>query len=211
MLKLPLTCRGKWTSWAGQQQTRYTSNWNIWIVLRPVREQQQLTYHKTRKWELTLYGFSQFDVSEMRIEMADTTNTGVPILGTTPTNQTIQPAQPTTTEAHSTTAPSSSTTSDTGERHTVWQSSCSTYHTNTNSTSSSISASKWLINRISYESKMDRKWKVNRSYRMSVIWFCPKKKIRKHTYVSRKDKKKLKWLSVRKIRFRLQLTRLVIK
>ena len=49
--------------------------------------------------ELTLYGFSQFDNPEMRIEMTGTTDAGVPVQGATPANQTIQPVQPTTTDA----------------------------------------------------------------------------------------------------------------
>ena len=49
--------------------------------------------------ELSPYGFSQFDIPEMRIKMTGTTNTGVLVQGAIPANQTIQPVQPTTTEA----------------------------------------------------------------------------------------------------------------
>ena len=44
--------------------------------------------------ELALYGFSQFDMPDMRVEMTGTTNTGVPVLEATPANQTIQAVQP---------------------------------------------------------------------------------------------------------------------
>ena len=44
--------------------------------------------------ELTLCGFSQFDVLDMQIENMDVTNTGVPVLVTS-TNQALQPVHPT--------------------------------------------------------------------------------------------------------------------
>ena len=44
--------------------------------------------------EVTLYGFSQFDILDMRVELTDTTDTGVPVLRFTPTNQTIQALPP---------------------------------------------------------------------------------------------------------------------
>ena len=40
--------------------------------------------------ELTLYRFSQFDVPDLQIENMDTTNTGVPVLQATSTNQALQ-------------------------------------------------------------------------------------------------------------------------
>ena len=40
--------------------------------------------------ELTPYGFCQFDVPDMRVDMTNTTNTGVPVLRETSINQTIQ-------------------------------------------------------------------------------------------------------------------------
>ena len=48
-LELPLTCRGKWISWAGQQQTKYASNWNKWFVHIPFQLQQKLTYRSINK------------------------------------------------------------------------------------------------------------------------------------------------------------------
>ena len=44
--------------------------------------------------ELTLNGFSQFNVPGMQIENMDTTNTGIPVLQATSTNQALQPAHP---------------------------------------------------------------------------------------------------------------------
>ena len=42
-------------------------------------------------WELTLYGFSQFDVLDLQIENMDATYTGAPVLQATSTNQALQP------------------------------------------------------------------------------------------------------------------------
>ena len=93
--KLPLTCRRKQASWAGQQWNNMQAIERFDFYVDLSNNNSNLpTAPLAENMEVTLYGFSQFDILDMRVELTDTTDTGVPVLRFTPTNQTIQALPP---------------------------------------------------------------------------------------------------------------------